>query len=129
MNQTAIVAIVCLLLGVGGATAYFTLTTPAGSAAGGDQLAPAGADAGAYCAEHKIAEADCPFCSPDLIAQRGECPAHGFPEALCYQCNPKLMAGFKAEGDWCAGHNVPESQCELCDYGAVHEGPNAKPKE
>ena len=124
MNQSALVAIVCLLLGVGGATAYFTLVAP-----GNNGPAPAQADPGAYCAEHKIVEADCPWCNTGLVAQMGQCKGHGFPEALCYQCNPKLMAGFKAEGDWCAGHNVPESQCKLCDYGAVHEGPDAKPRE
>jgi hypothetical protein len=127
MNQTTIVVIVCLLLGIGGTTAYFTLVAPGGSQPTEQPAAQAEADA--YCKEHKIAEAACPFCSPDLIAKMGECKSHGFPEALCYQCNPKLMAGFKAEGDWCAGHNVPESQCELCDYGAVHQGPDAKPKE
>ncbi len=126
MNQSALVAIVCLLLGVGGATAYFTLVAPNDNSA---TPMAAQADADAYCSEHKIAEAECPFCNPSLVEQMGECKSHGFPEALCYQCNPKLMAGFKAEGDWCAGHNVPESQCALCDYGAVHEGPNASPNE
>ncbi|MDA3959183.1 MAG: hypothetical protein PF961_00200 [Planctomycetota bacterium] len=121
MNQNTLVAIVCLLLGVGGATAYFTLTAPA--------PAPEhGANAGAYCNEHKIDEADCPFCNPAIIEQRGHCDAHQVAEALCYQCNPKLMAAFKAEGDWCGGHNVPESQCEQCEFGAVHQGPDAKPK-
>jgi len=133
MNQTAIVAIVCLLVGVGGTTAYFTLIAPGGPPPTEDADAPdraeKPADGGAYCAEHKIAEADCPFCNQTIVEERGECEAHGFPEALCYQCNPKLMAAFKAEGDWCAGHKVPESQCALCDFGKIHEGPNAKPKE
>jgi len=123
MSQNIIVAAVCLLLGVGGATAYFTLTAPA------DTAADASATEEAWCAEHKIAEADCPFCNLSIIEERGHCAEHDVAEGLCYQCNPKLMAAFKAEGDWCAGHNVPESQCALCDYGAIHEGPNAKPKE
>jgi len=66
-----------------------------------------------WCAEHEIAESSCPFCNTGLIASMGMCPGHGVPEALCYQCNPDLIAAFKATGDWCGGHDRPESQCYL----------------
>jgi membrane fusion protein, heavy metal efflux system len=48
------------------------------------------------------------------------CLPHGITGSQCARCNPDLIAHFKAIGDWCAGHNVPESQCELCNFGAVH---------
>jgi len=69
----------------------------------------------AFCEEHQIAEAQCPFCDPSLIDSMGHCDAHGVPEALCYQCNPTLVPAFKAAGDWCAGHDRPESQCYICN--------------
>ncbi|MGE4158620.1 MAG: efflux RND transporter periplasmic adaptor subunit [Planctomycetota bacterium] len=31
-------------------------------------------------------------------------------------------ASFKASGDWCAEHGVPESQCTLCGHGDAHAG-------
>ena len=68
-----------------------------------------------FCAEHQIAESQCPFCNKSLIEQKGMCREHGVPEALCYQCNPALIPAFKAVGDWCGGHNRPESQCRICN--------------
>lgn len=59
----------------------------AGAAAGSG---PAGAVAGAMCAEH------------------------GVPEAICTKCNPKLIPVFKAKGDWCEEHGFPESVCPIC---------------
>lgn len=76
--------------------------------------APAQATA-PQCAEHSIAEADCPWCNPVLIKERGQCGEHGVPEALCSRCRPALVAGFKAQGDWCAEHSLPESQCTQCN--------------
>ncbi len=73
------------------------------------------AQEGAFCAEHQIAEAQCPFCNPSLIESMGPCPGHGVPEALCYQCNSALIPAFKAVGDWCAPHERPESQCAICN--------------
>ena len=69
----------------------------------------------AFCVEHQIAEAQCPFCDPSLLVSLGFCGGHGVPEALCYQCNPDLIPAFKAVGDWCAGHDRPESQCYICN--------------
>ncbi len=68
-----------------------------------------------WCAEHEIAESECPFCNPGLIDSMGWCAGHNLPEALCYQCNNNLVAAFKAVGDWCGGHDRPESQCYLCN--------------
>ena len=78
---------------------------------------PAGAGAGAggaFCAEHQIAEARCPWCKSSLIKEMGQCGEHGVPEALCSRCTPALIPGFKAVGDWCGEHAVPESQCVKC---------------
>jgi cobalt-zinc-cadmium efflux system membrane fusion protein len=69
----------------------------------------------AFCQEHQIAEAQCPFCDPSLIESLGHCNGHGVPEAFCYQCNAALIPAFKAVGDWCAGHDRPESQCYICN--------------
>lgn len=43
------------------------------------------------------------------------CDDHGFNKENCYQCNPNLLSDFKSTHDWCVEHNLPESQCELCD--------------
>lgn len=72
-------------------------------------------DATAFCEEHQIAEARCPFCDPGLIESLGFCDGHGVPEAFCYQCNSDLIPAFKAVGDWCAEHDRPESQCYICN--------------
>lgn len=42
------------------------------------------------------------------------CTAHGVPESMCVKCNPALIAQFKERGDWCSGHDLPESLCPLC---------------
>ena len=36
------------------------------------------------------------------------------PESVCAQCNTSLAEGFKAKGDWCKQHDVPQSQCFKC---------------
>lgn len=41
------------------------------------------------------------------------CP-HKVPQAACARCDPALVARFKAVGDWCGEHDVPESQCFTC---------------
>jgi cobalt-zinc-cadmium efflux system membrane fusion protein len=66
------------------------------------------------CGEHHVPEVVCPFCNPSLIEERGDCGAHEVAEALCTRCSPILIAAFRAEGDWCAEHGLPESQCSLC---------------
>jgi membrane fusion protein, heavy metal efflux system len=82
----------------------------------------AGASSNGAC-KHGFLKADCPFCTPSLVEQRGQCKEHGVPEALCWRCNKKLVAAFKAEGDWCEKHNAPESLCPVCnDLGKTPEG-------
>lgn len=70
---------------------------------------------GEFCNEHRIAEAECPFCNPSLVESMGMCSGHGVPEAYCYQCNRSLVEAFKSVGDWCAPHDRPESQCYICN--------------
>lgn len=45
------------------------------------------------------------------------CAEHEVPESECTQCHPQLIERFKATGDWCAGHDLPESHCRLCNPG------------
>lgn len=45
------------------------------------------------------------------------CAGHEVPESKCTICNPELIPQFKAAGDWCAGHNLPESVCPMCNHG------------
>lgn len=72
------------------------------------------------CKKHSLKA--CPFCDKSQIDKLGECKEHKVPEALCHVCRPELVAAFKIEGDWCGGHNLPESQCQLC-------GGSCAPKE
>ncbi|QTD50658.1 efflux RND transporter periplasmic adaptor subunit [Sulfidibacter corallicola] len=43
------------------------------------------------------------------------CAGHEVPESKCTICNPELIPQFKASGDWCAGHGLPESVCPPCN--------------
>jgi hypothetical protein len=43
------------------------------------------------------------------------CEEHQVPESQCTLCDPKLAAAFKATGDWCEEHGLPESQCRKCN--------------
>jgi len=43
------------------------------------------------------------------------CTSHNVPESMCITCNPDLIPKFTATGDWCAGHGVPESLCASCN--------------
>ncbi len=43
------------------------------------------------------------------------CEEHQVPESQCTLCNPSLAAAFKATGDWCDEHGLPESQCRKCN--------------
>ena len=43
------------------------------------------------------------------------CGEHEVPESQCTLCNPSLAAAFKATGDWCEEHGLPESQCRKCN--------------
>ena len=42
------------------------------------------------------------------------CEEHQVPESQCTLCNPTLSAAFKATGDWCEEHGLPESHCRKC---------------
>ncbi len=114
MSKNVIFAVLLVLVGVGGALMYLRVT--------GDDDGSKKAPTADFCAEHQIAEVDCPWCDASLIESKGMCPEHGVLEALCASCNPALIAGFKAERDWCAGHETPESQCELCKAGHLPPG-------
>lgn len=67
-----------------------------------------------FCAKHNILKSMCPFCDPSLIEKLGHCGGHDVPEAFCTRCNSALIPAFKAEGDWCEEHGLPESQCLIC---------------
>jgi len=49
-----------------------------------------------------------------------KCEFHGIDADLCSRCNPELIPEFRAKGDWCEGHNMAESQCDLCGFGETH---------
>jgi cobalt-zinc-cadmium efflux system membrane fusion protein len=113
--RTLVASVLCALTGAGGAYWYAT-------AASGRQGSPPNCDhsaPSAYCTTHELDEARCPFCNPALVTDEGECGEHGVPEVLCYRCHPELAVAFKAEGDWCNEHQLPESQDELCNPGAL----------
>jgi hypothetical protein len=114
MKKNLLIAVLLILVGGGGAFMYLKFTGK-----GKDNGPP---DTAEFCARHKIAEKDCPWCDPTLIETKGQCAGHRVPEALCSRCNPDLIPGFKAENDWCAGHSVPESQCDLCKGGDLPPG-------
>jgi thiol-disulfide isomerase/thioredoxin len=50
---------------------------------------------------------------------------HGVACETCVKCHPELIAQFKAAGDWCPEHAVPESQCGLCNPQLVLAPPKA----
>jgi cobalt-zinc-cadmium efflux system membrane fusion protein len=43
-------------------------------------------------------------------------------EAECTRCHPDLIPAFKERGDCCAEHDVPESQCALCNPALAAKG-------
>jgi len=45
---------------------------------------------------------------------------------MCTRCNPSLSAAFKATGDWCPEHGLPESQCRICNPDLKIERPPQK---
>jgi cobalt-zinc-cadmium efflux system membrane fusion protein len=68
---------------------------------------------------HELTRELCPFCTPGLIEEMGQCGAHSVPEALCSRCNQALVPAFKVENDWCGPHEIPESQCTICNPGLI----------
>ncbi len=67
------------------------------------------------CAGPQTPEADHGTLS-ELSAVEGEAELceHEVPGEVCTRCNPELEASFRAVGDWCGPHSVPESQCHPC---------------
>jgi hypothetical protein len=43
------------------------------------------------------------------------CAEHEVPETQCTRCDASLIAAFQAAGDWDADHGLPKSQCTTCD--------------
>lgn len=41
------------------------------------------------------------------------CP-HGVLATICPKCHPAMAAVFRAKGDWCKEHELPESVCPIC---------------
>ncbi|MBT3786711.1 efflux RND transporter periplasmic adaptor subunit [bacterium] len=72
--------------------------------------------------QHQLSPGQCAFCDTSLIESLGFCHGHGVPEAFCTRCNPSLIKAFQVEGDWCAEHNLPESQCKLCKEETTAQG-------
>jgi len=82
------------------------------SASGGDACCPPGAE-GAGASCGSVGLFD--VTKVDEYKASGDwCTAHAVPESMCVLCNPSLIPQFKAKGDWCAGHDLPESLCPLC---------------
>ena len=115
-----------LLVVAAGAWFYLELSRPSGTAAGDAAATRLRQDADRHgrsiaigdnpvlCENHGIPEVACPFCDPGLVQELGHCGAHDVAEALCTRCNLFLIAAFKTEGDWCAEHGLPASQCLIC---------------
>jgi hypothetical protein len=47
------------------------------------------------------------------------CAEHEVPETQCTRCDTSLVSAFKPTNDWCAEHGLPESQCRQCNPGLV----------
>lgn len=55
---------------------------------------------------------------PSLESQSLDwCAEHQVPESQCTLCHADLIDSFKAKNDWCAEHGIPESHCRLCNPG------------
>ncbi len=133
-----VVAVVLFAAGVGGGFLFLTQSgdqdSARPSAPSGSSVVPVSEgtsqhgksveipENAALCAEHHVPEVICPFCKSSLIEERGHCGAHNVAEAICTKCTPALIAAFKAEGDWCAEHGLPESQCAFCGGGETATG-------
>ncbi|MDD7984355.1 efflux RND transporter periplasmic adaptor subunit [Lentisphaera marina] len=77
-----------------------------------------------WCQEHNTRDSECTLCHPELKVKTASSPTentewceHGFAEGNCFSCDPSLESKFKETGDWCGGHDVPESQCFPCQHG------------
>lgn len=43
------------------------------------------------------------------------CAEHEVAETQCTRCDPSLIPAFQASGDWDAEHGLPMSQCRIHD--------------
>jgi hypothetical protein len=43
------------------------------------------------------------------------CAEHEVAESQCTRCDPSLIPAFQASGDWDAEHGLPMSQCKIHD--------------
>ena len=98
-----VIILAIALVGGGAGTYWYSRTDHAQAAPSADNRC-----------RHKLAEHQCPFCTPSLVKDGGECQEHHFPEALCWKCHPKLIEAFKVENDWCNEHGRPDSSCSIC---------------
>jgi len=123
--KNVILIIVLVALGAGGAWMYLKVTRNGGEnsqkvdrAAAASLLHNPSANLEdlPQC-RHKIPEAICAFCHPNLIEDLGFCHGHNVAEAFCTRCSPVLIEAFKVENDWCIEHALPESQCDICKGG------------
>ncbi|MBK8914592.1 MAG: efflux RND transporter periplasmic adaptor subunit [Phycisphaerales bacterium] len=77
--------------------------------------------------KHGAAPAQCRLCDP-ASAESRPCARHDVPAALCWRCDRGLIPAYRAAGDWCAEHGLPESRCAICSASPAaartvsHEG-------
>lgn len=76
--------------------------------------------AGITLCQHRVPAELCTQCVPALVpvfqAQGDWCAEHGVPESQCFACNPNLTFTTAAvPADWCKEHAVPESKCTKCN--------------
>ena len=75
-----------------------------------------------WCQDHSVRDSECVLCHPELKKPKassstisaGKYCEHGFEKGNCFRCDSSLEAEFKKTGDWCGGHDIPESQCFKC---------------
>jgi hypothetical protein len=127
--KVTVIIIALFVGGIVGALVYLRTTTapspaPAKVDRAGESVLHGGAAApgATLCATHRVPETVDAFCHPELVEKLGFCQGHDVPEAFCTRCSPVLIAAFKAEGDWCAEHGLPESQCASCKGESTPQG-------
>jgi thiol-disulfide isomerase/thioredoxin len=63
--------------------------------------------------------------SPPVAANPNFRCVHGVACETCVQCHPELADKFRAAGDWCPEHAVPETQCGICHPEVLRAAPAA----
>lgn len=54
---------------------------------------------------------------------------HQVPAEVCVRCEPARADKFKAHGDWCDAHQLPESQCLACNPDLDFSPPKPPPAQ